>query len=154
MVDRKDKTIGVWRVEDGSAVCTIDVREQWPNGVVFLGGDDRLALCSSDKTIRIWDLQSGRMIQSLPQPDSIRCVAYEPTKKLLAWGRYDGIVTVWDTQKSEKGVGCIVRQVCRWFRCIQSGRNPNRGSRIRSRSRARREDCVVGRRDRPTPSDV
>ena len=56
-----------------------------------------------DKTVRIWDVESGKLLQTLPpQPDSIRCLAYEPKKKLLAWALYDGDVTVWDTEKRAK----------------------------------------------------
>ena len=38
----------------------------------------------------------------MPQPDWIRCLAYEPKRKLLAWAQYDGKVIVWDTEKRAK----------------------------------------------------
>ncbi len=97
-----EMTISLWRVSDGRLVRALKGHDERVTGLAFLGADGQMASCSADKTVRIWDVDNGRLLQTLAQADSIRCLAYVPNKKLLAWGRYDGTVTLWDSEKGTK----------------------------------------------------
>ena len=97
-----DQEINLWRVADGGLLRVLKSDDKSATGVVFLGADDRLASCGGDKNIRIWNVTSGSLDQLLPQPEPARCLAYEPRQRLLAWGRDDGNITVWNLEKHAK----------------------------------------------------
>ncbi len=97
-----DKTIRLWRVADGECIGVLKGHEDRVTSVVFLTGGELLASCSPDKNIRIWQVDNGRLLRTLPQPQSIRCIAYEPKQSLLASGEFDGKITLWDAKTWSK----------------------------------------------------
>ncbi len=56
-----------------------------------------LATASLDGTVRLWDMETGRAIRTLPVGDE-RCtgVAFRPDSKQIATGCHDGTVKVWE----------------------------------------------------------
>jgi len=61
-----------------------------PNGRI-------LASASSDKTVRLWNLENGHLIASpLQHPDSVNCLSFSTHGKLLATGCQDNNVYAWD----------------------------------------------------------
>ena len=56
----------------------------------------RIATASWDRSVRLWDPASGRLLQELEGPvGALTCVAFSPDGRLAAAGR-DRAVTVWD----------------------------------------------------------
>ncbi|MFZ5881436.1 MAG: WD40 repeat domain-containing protein [Chloroflexota bacterium] len=85
--------IMVFKVEDGSPLHNI------PRGVcvAFSPDDTLLAGGLSDKTIRIWDVKSGKqLIQISDQPEIAWAVAFSPDGQLLVTGDSQGAVSVWN----------------------------------------------------------
>lgn len=67
-------------------------------------GDDRLASCSMDGTVRIWDVATGRELWSykVPEsPDGAGSVAVSPDGSLVAVGDFVGFVVMLDAKSHE-----------------------------------------------------
>lgn len=70
--------------------------------VVFSPGGQLLASCSGDKTIRLWDTNTGELRLTLNgYSGSVRCVAFSPDGQLLASGSSNTTVRLWDVNTGE-----------------------------------------------------
>jgi WD40 repeat protein/tRNA A-37 threonylcarbamoyl transferase component Bud32 len=78
---------------------------RWPiNGVGVSPDGKQLASAGADQTVKIWNLESGRVIHSLEEhKDAVYGVAYSSDGKLLASASADRTVQVWDP-----GTGALV----------------------------------------------
>jgi len=67
-----------------------------PDGHMFAVGVASRAL--KPRTIKVWDAQTGTLLQSLEGARSIGSLAFSPDSKLLASGSDDETIRVWDVQ--------------------------------------------------------
>src|SRR5439155_23535170 len=69
----------------------------WVATVAYSPDGCGLASGSADKTVRLWDLATGKARAALRgHADSVLGVAYAPDGRTLASGSYDGTVRLWD----------------------------------------------------------
>ncbi|HKX27544.1 MAG TPA: caspase family protein [Blastocatellia bacterium] len=62
-----------------------------------------LASGSGDKTIRLWEMSTGRLIRSFAgHGDVIRCVAFSPDGKTLASGSADSTIKLWQVETGKQ----------------------------------------------------
>jgi len=67
-----------------------------PDGVRFVSG-------SADKTVKLWDSASGRLIRSFDgHENQVLCVAVSPDGKYIASGSQDRTVRVWDVSTGDQ----------------------------------------------------
>ncbi|KIK38129.1 hypothetical protein CY34DRAFT_809668 [Suillus luteus UH-Slu-Lm8-n1] len=95
-----------------SATSTIAPRQTmqghtgWVNGGVHLPNGRHIMTCSSDSSIRLWDLESGAQIEEdWRDPDEnnvgLRSMALSPNGKIIASGSDDGKVRLWDVETTK-----------------------------------------------------
>jgi WD40 repeat protein len=69
------------------------------NSVVFSPDGTRIASCSNDNTVHIWDTQTGRKLARLDgHTSTVRSVVFSPDETRIASGSEDNTVRIWDTQ--------------------------------------------------------
>lgn len=62
-----------------------------------------LASGGEDRTVRVWDAESGNVIAELKgHEDSVFCVGWSPNGRQLASGGRDGRLIVWDAETNQK----------------------------------------------------
>ena len=73
------------------------------NCVVFSPDGTRIASASTDKTIRIWNAQTGEEVATLTgHTAAVVTVAYSPDGSKLASGSDDSTIRLWDTQTGQE----------------------------------------------------
>jgi WD40 repeat protein len=71
--------------------------------VAFSPDDHLLASGSTDKTVKLWDVVSGKELRSLEgHTERVTSVAFSPDGRLLASAAWDRTVRLWDTATSEQ----------------------------------------------------
>jgi len=75
-------------------------------GIAYLPDGKRLVSCSFDKTVRIWDAETGNPVFELRGHTSwVICVAVSPDGKWIASGSWDNIVRIWRAETGELAAG-------------------------------------------------
>jgi WD40 repeat protein len=65
------------------------------NSVAYSPDGKMLATVSSDETLKVWEVSSGKMLKSFPAETALS-VAFSPDNKTVASGGWNGIIKLWD----------------------------------------------------------
>ncbi len=98
------RNLKLWTVSTGEVLLTIRNQDRSYGGMLFLFSPDSKALASvSNGRITLWDIETGKAIQSLSeQEDSISSLVFSPDSRLLASGSFDTTVKLWDVQTGKQ----------------------------------------------------
>ncbi|KAF9233554.1 hypothetical protein BU15DRAFT_80004 [Melanogaster broomeanus] len=82
-----------------TSLVTISGHEDSIFGIVYLPGGERLVTCSYDKTVRIWNVESGEQEgTSMAHNHRVACLAVTRDGKRILSGGDDKIIRVWDVE--------------------------------------------------------
>jgi WD40 repeat protein len=75
-----------------------------------------LATGSEDKTIKLWNLDTGKEIRTLQGHDSyVNSVSFSPDRKTLATGSADKTIKLWNLD-TEWDLDSLIGRSCDWVR--------------------------------------
>eukprot|EP01111_Echinosteliopsis_oligospora_P010622 TRINITY_DN335_c0_g1_i1.p1 TRINITY_DN335_c0_g1~~TRINITY_DN335_c0_g1_i1.p1 ORF type:complete len:469 (-),score=118.53 TRINITY_DN335_c0_g1_i1:100-1506(-) len=90
-----DGSIRIWDVSKGKKKCVnvLEGHTNWVRGVQATG--NLLVSASSDRTLKLWDVQSGECLQTFDgHTNYVRSLQFEDNK--LVSGSADGTIRLWD----------------------------------------------------------
>ena len=92
-----DRTIRIWRTDDGQLVRTMSGHASAVKVVAFSPQSHYLAGGGRDGQIKIWDWQTGVEVKALAgHTDSLTDLAWSPDGMKLASSGWDSKVRIWD----------------------------------------------------------
>ncbi len=96
--DGNSAKLCIWKLET-EEVVEIHSKQKIVNSIAYNPADSRILVSAGrDKTIKLWNISSGKEICTLSQhTKEVTSVAFSSNGKLLASGSKDGIVNIWDT---------------------------------------------------------
>ena len=107
----EDRTIKLWDVATGKCLTTLTGHTGWVRSVAFCGNSSNrnrysnrniLASGGGDRTIKIWDVNSGQCLQTLTgHKQRVRSVAFSPDGNKLASGSGDHTIRLWDYEQGQ-----------------------------------------------------
>ena len=62
----RDGTLGLWNVQDGQSIHVLEGHTHDVYGVAISADNQLLVSTVEDQTVRLWHLQSGRNLKTLP----------------------------------------------------------------------------------------
>lgn len=102
-----DTELTLWNCKTGLKDVSIPGHQGLISSLDVSISSRKIVSCSEDKSIRVWDMAvQPKTSVSIPVRFSQRCVAIAHSGKKIAWGGYDGKVTVFDLE-SETEILCI-----------------------------------------------
>ncbi|KAG2050393.1 WD40 repeat-like protein [Suillus hirtellus] len=80
------------------AEMTLKGHEDWVRGIAFIPGTRLLVTCSDDKSLRLWNLDTGQQVGKplLGHSDYVLRVAVSPDGRWIVSGSRDGSILVWE----------------------------------------------------------
>lgn len=94
----RDKKILIWEVWGAVQLLKISGHDNWIRDLAFHPSGEYLYSSSDDKTIRVWELNSGRCKKKLMDAHGhfVTCLALNPRFPILASGSVDKVVKLWE----------------------------------------------------------
>ncbi|CAG9981146.1 unnamed protein product, partial [Clonostachys byssicola] len=92
-----DKSVKIWRVDDGENIHTLNWHTDWVRQAAFSPCERFVASASDDNMVRVWDLENTSISKELSgHAGYVTCVCFSPDGQTLVSGGDDCTVRVWD----------------------------------------------------------
>jgi WD40 repeat protein len=89
--DVSDNNIRIWDAHNGILLKTLRGHSEQLASIAFNETGDRLASSSTDKTLKIWSIESGRLLRTIPT-EAIGSINYSPDGKTIASAEPQSII--------------------------------------------------------------
>lgn len=97
-----NKTISIRRVSEKSVLTTLSGHTDWVRSVEFSPDGNTLVSCSDDRTVRIWDISSGRDITLGVLPNWGTKATFTPDGRRIVCSSKDGILRTYDVRTANE----------------------------------------------------
>ena len=98
-------SIALWDLSNPSRpsrVSTFESQANSPLSFAFHPDGSRLVSGNLDRTVRLWDVRSGRMLKAIGRHDGyVTSVAFNPDGQLVASAGMDDVVRIWKIDDGE-----------------------------------------------------
>jgi eukaryotic-like serine/threonine-protein kinase len=91
-----DGQIAIWDAQTGERLLPLEGSSSQIRGMAFSPDGKRLACASAGKTVKLWDAESGQLLQTLQLAHNFLGFAFSPDGKRLASASDDKTVKLWD----------------------------------------------------------
>uniref|UniRef100_A0AAV1VEH6 Lissencephaly-1 homolog n=1 Tax=Peronospora matthiolae TaxID=2874970 RepID=A0AAV1VEH6_9STRA len=94
----RDRTVRLWEAFSGMQLMLFTSHENWVREVRFHPSGKYALSAGEDKTIRVFDIESGRCVRTLDEAHShfVTCLDVHPSLPLIVSGGIDKIINVWE----------------------------------------------------------
>eukprot|EP01022_Parablepharisma_sp_SALTPOND_P029272 TRINITY_DN72_c0_g1_i1.p1 TRINITY_DN72_c0_g1~~TRINITY_DN72_c0_g1_i1.p1 ORF type:complete len:454 (-),score=58.54 TRINITY_DN72_c0_g1_i1:121-1482(-) len=94
----RDKLIKLWDAKEGRLVSTFIGHDNWVREVLFHPNGKYLLSVSDDKSVRVWDLTTGRCIKKITDAHGhfVSCLDLSEKYLICATGSVDNTIKLWD----------------------------------------------------------
>jgi WD40 repeat protein len=124
-----DNSVRVWSAESGAPIGPpLNGHSDEVNGVCFSPDDSKLASCSDDRSVKIWNLITRECVSTLSVDSGlhgVQSISYSPAGDMIAAGCDNGTIHLLDT-----GTVAVKRSLSRHrytlFLCFSTNTSPNR----------------------------
>lgn len=102
-----------WKVASGEKIRYFRGHSRGLNSLAFSPTGKTMASASRDKTMRVWDVGSGKELHRFTEKGEVNAVAFSPDGKILAWAGDEPAIRLWRLDPSEApetlthGVGSV-----------------------------------------------
>jgi WD40 repeat protein len=97
-----DQFVRLCKADNGQALKILRGHKGAVGGAALSADGTIAASGSDDKTLRIWNLSTGKETQAIALAEAVRCVAFAPKDNHVVVGQADGMVRLFEAGKAEE----------------------------------------------------
>lgn len=91
----KDRTVCLWSTQSGALLQTLKAHRGVVTAVAFSGDGELLVSGGCDGAVIAWRVETGEAVARYDEASEVRCLAFSPQERLLAYGCKGGQVKFW-----------------------------------------------------------
>ena len=93
-----DQTVRLWEIKTARQVGILTEHDTWVLNVAF-SPDGQLLASASRKTVRLWALESTRLVRAMKHDEHVNCIVWTPNGRvLIARPEAPGDITFWHVE--------------------------------------------------------
>ncbi|HVF09682.1 MAG TPA: protein kinase [Abditibacteriaceae bacterium] len=98
LASAKWEEVALWSPHEGKLLRLLHGHRLWVSSLAFAPDGVVLASASAENTIKLWEVETGKLLRTLEALHAATAVAYSPDGLWLASGGADKAVRIWNTR--------------------------------------------------------
>jgi WD40 repeat protein len=90
--------VRIWDVDAGECIRVLTAPAS-VRSAVFNAAGDHIVAGGDWESLDEWDIETGALVQSVPVASEVKCLAADPTRRLLVSGHGDSLLWSWDLER-------------------------------------------------------